>query len=504
MGEPRSETLSISPRNLDVSPDGSRLEWEDPKTQTKYGVSTDSLVAILLPTPARESDSNADASLDDSTSSSLTALYLQRSQGSNNGGNGDADGNETRLDRVSIPRTLLDSPRAEGLRKSLFSRLPAHLDIGDEKDGTTTASVNSIHVVISTLSGTQQASPFFQNALKPLLDTINVSRYEVHETESATSITDLCETIFVPRAKRGGRQTIILLSGDGGVIEVIKAFADALDEKERSPAFVPPTLCVIPMGTGNATANSASSSPDSTLGLSALVHGTPRILPTFRVTLSPGAVHVMDEGRRRQPVDQRHGNEGVGHVYGAVVVSWGMHASLVADSDTAEYRKFGVDRFKMAAKELLWPSDGSQTHRYQGKVSLTVVKNDSTSNELETVDIERREHMYVLTTLVSQLEGGFTISPASRPLDGQLRIVHFGPVTSERAMELMGLAYQGGKHVEQPEVEYRAVEKVRIEFKEEDERWRRICVDGKIVAVPERGWLEVAKDDRHLVSLVAV
>jgi diacylglycerol kinase family enzyme len=347
-----------------------------------------------------------------------------------------------------------------------------------------------VHVVVSTLSGTQGALPFFENALKPLLEHLRVPKYQVHKTQSARTILELCEQIFVPRARDGVEQTIILLSGDGGVIDIIAAFSH--DKHQKTP----PTICLIPMGTGNATANSALAS-DSTFGLSALIRGTPRVLPTFKATLSSGSVYLVDEGRQREPVCQ---NADDAHVYGAVVLSWGMHASLVADADTHEYRKFGVDRFKMAAKELLWPSDGSDTHHYSGTVTLTV-RNEATRT-LETVGLDRSEHMYILTTMVSQLEKGFAISPASKPLDGQLRLVHFGVLAPERAMELMGLAYQGGKHVSEPEVSYEAVEKVRIEFKEESERWRRVCIDGKIAAVSEGGWLEIEKADAEFVQLV--
>lgn len=171
-----------------------------------------------------------------------------------------------------------------------------------------------------------------------------------------------------------------------------------------------------------------------------------------------------------------------------------MHASLVADSDSAEYRKFGIERFKMAAKEALYPSDGALPHAYSGRVKVL-------TREGEWRDVGDDKHLYTLATLVSNLEKPFTISPASKPLDGSLHLVHFGPTSGDEAMRIMGLAYQGGKHVEDEMVTYEAIEGLRIDMKETDERWRRVCVDGKIVLVEEGGWVEIRKGKAGVVEV---
>ena len=75
--------------------------------------------------------------------------------------------------------------------------------------------------------------------------------------------------------------------------------------------------------------------------------------------------------------------------YGAVVASYGLYATLVVDSDTTEYRKHGDKRFGLVAKDLLFPEDGSKPHAYKAEVLLD-----------EKV-IDRREHGYVLASLVS-------------------------------------------------------------------------------------------------------
>ena len=189
---------------------------------------------------------------------------------------------------------------------------------------------------------------------------------------------------------------------------------------------------------------------------------------------------------------------GTATAYGAVVCSWGLHAGLVADSDTTEFRKHGAERFQMAAKEALFPSDGSPPHPYKGKLSIR----RPGANDFEVVP--RETHGYVLATFCSQLEAGFTISPASKPLDGKLRLVHFGHMSGQEAMDLMGKAYAGGGHVEDNRVGYDEIEALRIEFDEEDGRWRRVCIDGKIIRVEEGGWVEVMTGSvRGLVDLIA-
>jgi hypothetical protein len=66
----------------------------------------------------------------------------------------------------------------------------------------------------------------------------------------------------------------------------------------------------------------------------------------------------------------------------------------------------------------------------------------------------------------------------------------------------MGLAYQGGGHVGEEGVLYEEVERVRIEFYEDVERWRRVCVDGKIVAVGKDGWMEICLEGRRLLNVI--
>ena len=384
----------------------------------------------------------------------------------------------------------------------------------------------NLHIIVSTKSGTGLAEAHFVHLVKPLLaqlDQHEGTDYEVHHTESERSVIELATSVLLPRAHRGVNQTIVLMSGDGGIVDFVNALftrgrQDGVTTEELGSTYVKPCISLLPMGTGNALAHSIGITRDHTVGLSSMLRGAPQILPMFRAAFSPGARVVTAYGTQEEslPVDE----QGTGTLWGAVVCSWGMHAALVADSDTEEYRQYGAERFKMAAKEAIFPTDGSEPHRYKGKVSV-LRKRKAMAIGVETRDdgpetqrednliwevLDRQEYAYVLTTMVSNLEEGFTISPHSKAMDGKLRLVHFGPMDGQKIMEIMGLAYQDGKHVDNEAVNYEDIEGLRIAFegREINPRWRRICVDGKIVRLESDGWVELSKETTDVVDLVCM
>jgi diacylglycerol kinase family enzyme len=350
------------------------------------------------------------------------------------------------------------------------------------------------HVIISTASGTGQAELFYKTHLTDSLNTLGWKKgqdFTVHFTQSESTVTNITKHVFLPAANSGVTLSIILLSGDGGIVDVINAILSS----SRAPQYACPEITLLPLGTGNALATSLGiPTENNSKHLTALLQARPHPLPTIRATFSPGARLLTQQGSREVELFEQNG---IPTLWGAVVCSWAMHASLVADSDTPEYRKHGAQRFQMAAKAALYPSDGSSSHRYSGRV--TVLKN-SVWRELDC-----QKHGYVLATLVSCLEKGFTISPTSRPLDGRLRLIHFGPMSGDEVMGIMTAAYDQGKHVEDERVRYEEIDGLRIVFDgddEEDGRWRRICVDGKIIRIERGGWLEVVKEETHILNIV--
>ncbi|CBF87565.1 diacylglycerol/lipid kinase family protein [Aspergillus nidulans FGSC A4] len=440
LGEMPAETLTFGDLYSHCSIDGDKLQCSSARGESRINIPIADILCIL-------SDGNVSRGYivvflketgSPSTPPELERIYLQ----------------------TALPTVLSDH---------LLTEVPDHLNY-------------DCHIIVSTASGTGRAK-VLSGILQQLLAWIGLNRFTVHETQSAQTITELCHSLFIPQAEAGIQQTKVLLSGDGGLCDII----DAFHSTPKSIQAIP-NIALIPAGTGNAMANSIGLMVLPKNPLMALLRGKPIPLPVFVATFSDGARYVQGDSSR------------VSRIYGCVVASWGIHASLVADSDTVEYRKFGADRFKMAAKELLFPSDGSEAHKYSG--TITLLKRDGQQCLEHELVLEHKEHAYVLATLVSNLEKDFKISPNSAALDGALRIVHFSPMPSQRVMQLLSAAYQDGQHVKDNDVMYCEIEGLRIDFHEVDENWRRVCIDGRVVVIEEEGWMSVRKEGRSLVALL--
>lgn len=378
----------------------------------------------------------------------------------------------------TVPHQLLIERRV--------SHLPSHLYGGDD---------NQADVVVSIQSGVGLSLAFWQTVLRPLLElTRHVFKSSLQlpnatVTEHAQSVLHFARSLQ-SLAERGARSrsTVILLSGDGGVVDLLNGYG-----AESGPPR--PLLALLPLGTGNALFHSLHKPVSSdlgpeplVLGLRTLFLGTPADLPVFRATFSPGARTVSHVAVAEQadgaPVARQ--DAPVSTLYGAIVASHGFHASVVYESDTPEYRAHGDKRFGMVARQLL-----GESHSYEANLSVR----DPSSGRLERDP--HRTHAYILACMVSNLERTFTISPANKPLDGKLHLVHFGSVGGERTMDVMMKAYDGGKHVgmkwdDGEAVRYEAVDEMVVEALDADARWRKFCVDGTIVEVPKGGSMTVS------------
>ncbi|KAL5601164.1 hypothetical protein BROUX41_005969 [Berkeleyomyces rouxiae] len=353
----------------------------------------------------------------------------------------------------------------------VISSCPRHLQATES---------HKLHVVVSTKSGFCLATRCWNQVVKPLLTwaqrlagNTQTQGYSLLVTENAESIKGFSAEVL--GAGKPG-QTILLMSGDGGTVDLINAITP--DDRQTPQT----TIAILPLGTGNALFHSIhrplyGNGPESALihGLRTLIHGAPKRLPLFRADFSPGArivTFVQSQNNMTSlPVNSLHG---------AIVASHGFHASIVYESDTPEYRKHGDKRFSMVANELL-----ELNHTYKAVVKVR----RPNGKGLET--LPGHEFNYILSTLVSSLEKTFTISPHSQPCDGKLRVVSFAPLGKERVLEVMMAAYDNGAHVSMPEVSYQEVEELRVSVNEANDRWRKFCIDGTIVAVPEGGWMSV-------------
>ncbi|OIW31874.1 hypothetical protein CONLIGDRAFT_244269 [Coniochaeta ligniaria NRRL 30616] len=389
----------------------------------------------------------------------------------------------------TLPQHILD--------KYLLTKVPDHL-VCDE--------THRLTVVVSTNSGLCQAEAFYQQVLRHLLGALGLAgetewskpkdqaKYELILTTSDQTVKDLGKQLSESQAR-----TIILLSGDGGVVDLLNGAGSA-----PSSGVPRPAIALLPLGTGNALFHSlhrplyaaAPAGPSHlVLGLRTLFAGVTAPLPTFEASFAPGARLISYEhGAASEGAEEQR--LAVSRLVGAIVASYGFHASLVWESDTPAYRKHGAKRFHMAAEELL-----RLGHGYE--VDVEVRGPGAGPDEWRRLGGEGERFGYVLATLVSSLEKTFRISPASEPLDGKLRLVTFGDVGGEKTMDVMKAAYDNGRHVgmkwtledgREENVGYEEVEEVRVTVREEDARWRKVCIDGTIVELPPNaGWMRVRR-----------
>ncbi|KAI0393469.1 ATP-NAD kinase-like domain-containing protein [Xylariaceae sp. FL0594] len=441
---------------------------------------------------------------------------------------------------ASIEQHLLDDYLVHGL--------PEHIQPGPRR---------RVHVLVSTHSGTGLGMQFYSTVLAPLFQRLDLrphegvtteegahfsqggGSYNLVVTQDADSVKNFAQGIASGQSDTGGRpieHTVVLLSGDGGIVDMLNCIAsteegggggggkDISDSKSGSSSI--PLLALLPLGTGNALFNSlhkaasakAPAVSDLVHGLRTLLLGKAAPLPSFKavfpegsrtITYSKGPEPASASSTDASATLEEHADS-VTHLYGVVVASYGFHSQLVWESDTPAYRKHGAARFQMVAQELL-----KESHAYDATVEMVATSSSTaTDTDNTTAATGRRgrdRHAYVLATLVSNLEKTFCISPDSRPLDSQLRLVHFfGPTDGAKTMEIMMAAYDGGKHVglrwsldqdgegeREEAVGYEQIDELRITTHEEDKRWRKVCIDGTIVEIPRDGCMVVRREARH-------
>ncbi|KAF4977467.1 hypothetical protein FZEAL_6031 [Fusarium zealandicum] len=403
------------------------------------------------------------------------------------------------------------------IHNRVITKLPDHFRAGIISGAGFT---NEVDIVVSTKSGLGLAPRVWKDVLEPLFQLVaenesretnnhdstvdsSKSKHRVTFTESAGTVRDFAKGLWDSRSLNGRARTVLLLSGDGGVVDILNG-SDGHDRPEDCP----PTIALLPLGTGNALFHSLHKPLYSDLGATPLVHGLRTLfqgsshdLPVFQASFSPGSRIVTFADKSTEAANNgiaaQKEETPISHLYGAVVASYGFHATVVYESDTPEYRVHGDKRFGMVAQELL-----RESHPYAAKVSIR--RSGSTAFE----DIPRETHAYVLAALVSNLERKFTISPETKPLQSQLRLVHFGPIGGERTMDVMMKAYDEGSHIgmewaDGERVGYDAVDETRVVVLEDDERWRKVCIDGTIVEIPKGGHMSVKLLDHTTIKILA-
>jgi len=175
-----------------------------------------------------------------------------------------------------------------------------------------------VHVIVSSHSGAGLATTAYDRILAPLLKLFSIE-VAVHSTTSKTSHREYLANL---QLFSGKENIFVVLGGDTLIYDFLNATLTNPHLKSADRLI----LCPIPCGTGNALAMSLGRT-SIPIGISSLFcNKEAKPLPLLEIT-----VHEGTNPRT---------------IWAAVVCSWGLHASLVADSDDPEMRrKFGPKRF---------------------------------------------------------------------------------------------------------------------------------------------------------------
>ncbi|KAG7665174.1 uncharacterized protein J8A68_001230 [[Candida] subhashii] len=316
-------------------------------------------------------------------------------------------------------------------------------------------SPNQVFIIDSIKSGTGRSSSssndIYHTIINPLFKLLDIN-YQYFKTISSKSISKFANQ-FNPQYA----STIIFISGDTSINEFINGLPTGTTNDNNKISIFP-----IPNGTGNSLALSLNLQ-DQLSALTTLLTSTnpPHPLHLYTIQFPTGSYLSLH--------NEKH-SEITHKLNFLVVFSWAFHASLVADSDTPELRKHGLERFKIAAANNL-----NQEQKYDAECYINSKKIDG-------------PFAYWLVTGSDRFEPTFEISPHSDILENGFYLVAFK--TGQDIMKIMYQVYDKGNHINNPDVIYEKLipgDEIILKTKNSSSiRKRRFCLDGSIIVLPEQ------------------
>lgn len=299
-----------------------------------------------------------------------------------------------------------------------------------------------IIVVDSVAAGrsTDATTRFYTTLLKPVLEFVGVDHvcWQTTSAQSTRAFAKLVES----------RSLVVFLSGDTSISEF-------MDELEVRTELEDVSVLPVPLGSGNAIANSLGMvSPLKSI--QALLSGIKVHMPLYKVEME--GVKLLSG----KPCESAHF---------LIVFSWALHSTLVYESDKAEMRrKYGTERFAMAAKAIAQRDPHFRT-------------------------VDGRDLSYLLVTSMPKLEATFTISPDSDPTMDQLHVVEMDHTDPRRLMEVIMKGYNQGAHVREPDVRYNVLSTFPYTLRLDpgmDPELCILCLDGRLYCVdPKVGFISL-------------
>ncbi|KAJ1551054.1 hypothetical protein HK096_003461, partial [Nowakowskiella sp. JEL0078] len=370
-------------------------------------------------------------------------------------------------------------------------------------------------IFINPVSGTKQAQNVWQNIVRPKLSSENwheisnsdflvassSNRSDLHHYPFVytvfTSLAPLHSAEFVSRVVLSAsnlptipngpkpRLTFVCLGGDGLIHEIINGALKGSELKFKI------RLCVVPCGTGNALATSIGI-VDHEDAVRRLINGKIRSLTVGAVSIKNISVNTTNKIEFPSLNDVSSFKN-----YFFCVVSWGMHAQIVKQSET--FRFLGSLRFQLIARLLLlflkqYPAKLYLAHasQRQNKLSSTSSENqtllnntdsgipkiwqelpsgstneaiiyDPSNSGYETFSQESStlKFSYFLSTWMSSLERGFNIAPFANSysvdtvdIDRRLDLI-LGVSLDRFGLTRMLVSASNGSHVEMDDANVR-------------------------------------------------
>ena len=336
-------------------------------------------------------------------------------------------------------------------------------------------------VIYNPVSGDRTAAKVTTDTILPLLAAHNIIPDKVAATEhaghSGTLLLSYIDSL-APSIRRAEPITLVLVSGDGTLHEIVNALHSARSKQEGHFPIL--RIVLIPGGTANAlhaTFFPPSSSPTTTTTaeptLLASLHSFLSVTTTQRLvplTFAHTSISISPPADGENP----HGAAPTASsdVLSLVVTSTALHAAILHDSEVLRASVPGVERFKIAARQ-------NDTTWYRARVRLLgpVQRYDVTAGAFVTVVAAKEEEplelsgpfAYFLSTVnVDRLEPLLRITPlqnALPPPPGMktMDVVVVRPLRDpssegkadegerkrfkEKLWEVFGGAYQDGVHI---------------------------------------------------------
>ncbi|KAH9967925.1 ATP-NAD kinase-like domain-containing protein [Russula dissimulans] len=389
-------------------------------------------------------------------------------------------------------------------------------------------------VIYNPVSGDRTGAKLTTETILPLLSSHNIVPDKVASTEYAghagTLLLSYIDSLAPPARAEG--ITLVLVSGDGTLHEIVNALHNARSKQEAP--FPSLRVVLIPGGTANALHSTLFPPPTTTTtpGPSA---AEPTLLASLHsfLSASPHLTPLVFAHTHTHTHTSRRGHPSASTgVLSVVVTSTALHAAILHDSEALRASVPGIERFKLAAAQ-----NATTWYRARARLLPPVQRYDLAAGAFVAVAVAAAAaegedplelelglpgpFVYFLSTVnVDRLEPLFRIAPLQRalppPPDARTMDVLVVRPLRDPSLEgksgqeeregfkdtvwnVIGAAYKDGAHIDArynskdgksdglPVVEYFRVGGWEWIPEEDDEKAHLLCADGSIFKAPRGG-----------------